>query len=405
MNQIGVIQGIEHKIGVWSDRLTETETDLSAQEAIISSPFAKQAELDAKTSRFNEVMSILNPKDEQVIGDEGDVQYQARKYLSDEATEFANDIDEWNRDGRPKGETFILGSTGDVLQGLGAIESDVYMLSDKINTIFREHPEITIKEIKSLPEILENPVLVLASKNAWEARENTRLAIFGMAKAQNGLPILAMFDLRPAENKVFLHDMQKVTSAYTKKKSPRATLNMIESSEVLYTDKEKTTSLLHSVGFQHAYSVERSGFIGNISYVDKTVNITGKKFSDIFTDTQHQQRTSPLTDREVLSIAASEVNVEGLTDGERDARAGAAAALFCSPPPCLSPDYTHNKCHGQYFYLISIISVPTTMSARPNAAFLLKCSLNTNAEKPMETRILSLSMGTTTLARPSCNAL
>lgn len=405
MNQIGVIQGIEHKIGVWSDRLTETETDLSAQEAIISSPFAKQAELDAKTSRFNEVMSILNPKDEQVIGDEGDVQYQARKYLSDEATEFANDIDEWNRDGRPKGETFILGSTGDVLQGLGAIESDVYMLSDKINTIFREHPEITIKEIKSLPETLENPVLVLASKNAWEARENTRLAIFGMAKAQNGLPILAIFDLRPAENKVFLHDMQKVTSAYTKNKSPRAILNMIESSEVLYTDKEKTTSLLHSVGFQHAYSVERSDFIGNISYVDKTVNITGKKFSDIFTDTQHQQRTSPLTDREVLSIAASEVNVEGLTDGERDARAGAAAALFCSPPPCLSPDYTHNKCHGQYFYLISIISVPTTMSARPNAAFLLKCSLNTNAEKPMETRILSLSMGTTTLARPSCNAL
>lgn len=316
---IGVIQGIEHKIGVWSDRLTETETDLSAQEAIISSPFAKQAELDAKTSRFNEVMSILNPKDEQVIGDEGDVQYQARTHLSDKATEFANDIDEWNRDGRPKGETFILGSTGDVLQGLGAIESDVYMLSDKINTIFREHPEITIKEIKSLPEILENPVLVLASKNAWEARENTRLAIFGMAKAQNGLPILAIFDLHPAENKVFLHDMQKVTSAYTKNKSPRATLNMIESSEVLYTDKEKTTSLLHSVGFQHAYSVERSGFIGNISYVDKTVNITGKKFSDIFTDTQHQQRTSPLTDREVLSIAASEVNVEGLTDGERDA--------------------------------------------------------------------------------------
>lgn len=79
---IGVIQGIEHKIGVWSDRLTETETDLSAQEAIISSPFAKQAELDAKTSRFNEVMSILNPKDEQVIGDDGDVQYQSRDYLA-----------------------------------------------------------------------------------------------------------------------------------------------------------------------------------------------------------------------------------------------------------------------------------------------------------------------------------
>lgn len=226
-----------------------------------------------------------------------------------------------------------------------------------------------------------------------------------MAKAQNGLPILAIFDLHPAENKVFLHDMQKVTSAYTKNKSPRATLNMIESSKVLYADKEKTASLLHTVGFQYAYRIEQSGYVGSISHKNDQVKISGKKFSDIITDTQHQQRTYPLTDREVLSIAASEVNVEGLTDGERDARAGAAAALFCSPPPYLSPDYAYKKCHGQYFYLISIISVPTTMSARPNAAFLLKCSLNTNAEKPMETRILSLSMGTTTLARPSCNAL
>lgn len=50
MNQIGVIRGIERKIGVWSDRLTETESDLAAQEAIIAAPFAKQAELDTKTS-------------------------------------------------------------------------------------------------------------------------------------------------------------------------------------------------------------------------------------------------------------------------------------------------------------------------------------------------------------------
>ena len=50
MNQIGVIHGIERKIGVWSDRLTETESDLAAQEAIIAASFAKQAELDTKTS-------------------------------------------------------------------------------------------------------------------------------------------------------------------------------------------------------------------------------------------------------------------------------------------------------------------------------------------------------------------
>lgn len=47
---------------------------------MIGEPFAKQAELDRKTARFNEIMDILNPKEEQIIGDEEDaVQYQARK--------------------------------------------------------------------------------------------------------------------------------------------------------------------------------------------------------------------------------------------------------------------------------------------------------------------------------------
>ena len=47
---------------------------------MIAEPFAKQAELDRKTARFNEIMDILNPKEEQIIGDEEDaVRYQARE--------------------------------------------------------------------------------------------------------------------------------------------------------------------------------------------------------------------------------------------------------------------------------------------------------------------------------------
>ena len=52
---------------------------------MIAEPFAKQAELDRKTARFNEIMDILNPKEEQIIGDEEDaVQYQAREKLDDD---------------------------------------------------------------------------------------------------------------------------------------------------------------------------------------------------------------------------------------------------------------------------------------------------------------------------------
>ena len=52
-----------------------------------------------------------------------------------------------------------------------------------------------------------------------------------------------------------------------------------------------------------------------------------------------------------------------------------------------------------------ISMVPTTMRTRPQADFFVSFSPKTIREKAMETRMLSLSMGTTTLASPSCKAL
>lgn len=249
---------------------------------------------------------------------EDDVQEQSRSYLSNEAEEFRGDIDEWDSNGRPAGETFILGSTGDVLQGLGAIENDVYVQGDKINTIFQEHPEMTIKEIKNLPEILENPVMVLASRNLNRGTQsNTRLTIFGMVKAQNGLPVMVAFDLHPVENKLYLSDMQKVVSAYTKDSSPTAAMKLMQNSDVLYADKEKTASLLHTVGFHNAYRIEQSGYIGNISYENDAVKITGKQFNEVFLDdAQNQQRTNTLTDRDILEIAEKRGITETLSAGQ-----------------------------------------------------------------------------------------
>ncbi len=108
--------------------------------------------------------------------------------------QFPSEIDQWNRDGRPEGERFTLGSTGPVLQGLGAIESDIYMEGDKISTILRKHPEMTLAEIKKIPRILEDPALVLKSK----ARKSS-IVVLGTYRAQNGKPILAAMDLRPRE--------------------------------------------------------------------------------------------------------------------------------------------------------------------------------------------------------------
>lgn len=193
---------------------------------------------------------------------------------------YSRKIDEWYKSGKSNNESFALGSTGDALQGLGAIESDIYMNSDKINRILDKHKEITVAEIKKIPEILEDPVFILKSQNKDRGgKQNTRLIIFGSVKGQDGRPVLSVLDLRPVENNFAINDMQKVSSVYTKDNNPVA---FIENSDVVYADKKRTANLLHSIGFQMPTELRQSGYIGSISYIKRSVNIQGEKFSDVF---------------------------------------------------------------------------------------------------------------------------
>ena len=192
---------------------------------------------------------------------------------------YAQDIDTWDAAGRPDGEVFILGSTGDVLQGLGAMEQDIYLRSEKVNTILKQHPEMTLAEIKRIPEILDDPVLVLKSLGAGARTENTRLVLFGTVRAENGQPVLAVLDLRPVENGLDIDDMQKVNSAYTK---DSGAANFVRRSEVMYADEKRTTPLLRSIGLTIASRpLLRSGSIGSITYSGKTVNPQGVPFDQV----------------------------------------------------------------------------------------------------------------------------
>ena len=193
--------------------------------------------------------------------------------------DFGGKLSAWDRAGRPEGERFTLGSTGPVLQGLGAIESDIYMNGDKIRKILHDHPEMTLREIRRIPEILEDPVLILKSRNAGRgARGNSRVVLFGTLKAQDGRPILCVLDLRPKERGFLLNDMQKVTSAYTKDNNPRA---FLQNSDVMFLDKKRTTRLLSEIGFQTPISCNRSGYIGTIAYARDAVKLEGEPFSQV----------------------------------------------------------------------------------------------------------------------------
>ena len=232
--------------------------------------------LHSETQKVSSEQSIAQTSDESKRTDEP-VKKTVRYSIN---PEYAKNIDSWDRNGRARGQSFILGRTGDTLQQLGAKERSIYMLSDKINTILKTHPEMTLEEIKRIPEVLDNPTMVLTSQNKMQKNPNTRLVMFGSVKAQDGRPVLCVLDLMPREGGIIINDMQKLTSAYTKDVNPA---EFVRSSDVLYVseNKEKTTALMQSLGFKVPVGLQRYGSIGSIAYAGQNVKLKGVKFAEL----------------------------------------------------------------------------------------------------------------------------
>ena len=89
---IAQVEGLEELISSSEQRLVDLKADREAQQEILTKPFAKQEELEQKRARFNEIMAILNPKEEQTIGDDEVVQHQSRGYLDDGVDNFDGSV-------------------------------------------------------------------------------------------------------------------------------------------------------------------------------------------------------------------------------------------------------------------------------------------------------------------------
>lgn len=210
---------------------------------------------------------------------------------SNKNIDFERNIDEWDKEGRSNDDIFIIGNTGDVLQGLGAIDNQIYFYSKKINAILKKHRDsMTLDIIKKVPDIIDNPALVLSS-HSRSKNNNTRLLLFGTVKASNGKPVMSVLDLKPFENGLLISDMQKLTSAYPLTRGQNGIRNYLNNCDVLYvTENKKTaTKLVRQIGFFDPkkglpIGFQQSGFIGSISYKNQNVNIQGKPFSDVFSE-------------------------------------------------------------------------------------------------------------------------
>ncbi len=99
-------------------------------------------------------------------GSISDTNYKIKdSYSIDE--EYERKIDVWDKAGRPEGDVFTLGETGEALQGLGAMEQEIYInsaytKSNAVNTIPRS--EVLYADEKRSITLLRSIGLTIASR-------------------------------------------------------------------------------------------------------------------------------------------------------------------------------------------------------------------------------------------------
>lgn len=176
--------------------------------------------------------------------------------------EFEQEYDDWDKINPRK--VFTVGETSDVLQKLGFEKRPITWDASKIIKIQAKHPEMTDNVIKQVPNILENPIIVMRSKSA-----QTRLTMFGEVYVDSK-PILAVLELEPTGRNGLKLDEIKIASAYGKDNAQ----NFINNSDVLYVenDKKRVSNWEMRTGLQLPVGSSLTNSNNSISNNDTSVN-------------------------------------------------------------------------------------------------------------------------------------
>lgn len=181
--------------------------------------------------------------------------------------EFEHDYDVWDKsDPRVK---FVIGTTSNALRSIGVHQQSIGWDSSKIIKIKSEHPSMTDEIIKQVPDIIENPIMIMESRQNRQA-EN-RITLFGEVFDKNNVPVLAVLELEPTDRNGYDLNLIKVISAYEKDSNPQLFINR---SKMLYInpDKKRTNDWLRRTRLQLPVGLNSYGSIARVSYARSNVN-------------------------------------------------------------------------------------------------------------------------------------
>lgn len=267
----------------WFGKLNRYDRILGdAGEAVKEFYRSTAGEIEARDTTSRRRMSAEERKNTPPkLGDEDTVfaDGNATSYSID--ANFGKNVDDWVKN-TPEGMLstspgyFRVGTTSEALQSIGARTDNIYMRKSKIGIIFEDHPEVTVDVIKKVPDILENPVLIMKSLTRPDS-----IVLLGEEKAENGNNLMVALELTPKPGGRTEAEFSLVTSAYGR--DDENLRNLINNSELLYldTNKNRANSWLMQLRVQFPSRQPPYGSIGNIAYAEDGVKITGKKLSEL----------------------------------------------------------------------------------------------------------------------------
>ena len=285
---IARVEGISEAVTEWENELAATRKDMAEQEQLITQPFAKQAELDQKRARYNEIMEILNPKEEQALDSMADdsVQEQSRGYLDD---------------GDIRDDIYYPKNTRDAHAFLRSYANKTSGLKDG--------------ETANIIVFTENDIYFVKASGYLKGDIDTVL------------PILGNESLVEKTIKEFAHGIDESAEAFdTWAEIVRSTAGRDDWNRVGHGhagEKGQTDALDDGEPGSDSFGHYRENY-GYSSWEELIEAVESGTMvmddnGDLITFEQLQQRTDTLTDREVLALAASEVRVDDLTADEKAA--------------------------------------------------------------------------------------
>ena len=228
---------------------------------------------------------------------------------------FKKAYDEWSVSGKPDRQTLTVGTVSYALTSIGVKEQTIKWDTSKINSSLKKHKYLKDDIVKQIPSLINNPILIMQSKS-----HDSRLTLFGEVYDGDGLPIMVVLELMPANRKnTVILDEIKVTSTHSRKdknnpSSMLQTQNLINSSDIYYIEpnKNRTNNWLMLNRLQLPLSISNYGPIKMITYPSEKVKMQNVDINNSSRSSRSHINYADETDDGTRSMTSEEERSEAI---------------------------------------------------------------------------------------------